>query len=357
MAEWERKIIGSRTREALAACKAAGVQLGRPRQLDPAIADGIRAERASGATFQSIAERPGDHYSNGAGLVAHPCPQGRFAGPRAQEHCGMTNRRHFGDIRKLHSGRYQASYSHEGQRHVGPNTFAAKADAQAWLARAEGDLARGSWIAPGGGGLTVAEVAERWLASNPVKRSSTVERDRAIIEAHITKVLGDRRIDQITRAEVQAVVDGWATMFAASTVGRMASVLRAIYTYAIYAELVGRSPVNGIRLPHVGLVERPTLSAEDLDRLAGALGADQAPMMWLGVVGGLRWAECAGLTVDNFGLLAGTIAVGHQLGRDLRLGRPKSIAGLRRLAIPVCLVDDLAAYLACRALTDCQWPS
>ncbi len=173
----------------------------------------------------------------------------------------MTGRRQFGNVRKFPSGRYQASYWHEGERHVGPHTFAAKADAQVWLARAQSDLSRGSWIAPGAGRVTLADVAERWLASNPVKRSSTVERDRAIIELHITKALGGRRIDQITRAEVQSVVDGWATTLAASTVSRMVSVLRAIYSYAVYAELVGRSPVAGIRLPHVGLVDRPTLSA------------------------------------------------------------------------------------------------
>ncbi len=74
-------------------------------------------------------------------------------------------------------------------------------------------------------------------------------------------------------------------------------------------------------------------------------------MMWLGVVGGLRWAECAGLTVGNLDLLAGTVSVSHQLGRDLRLGPPKSVAGRRRLAIPAWLVDDLAAHLARRGLT------
>jgi DNA invertase Pin-like site-specific DNA recombinase len=57
VAEWERKIIGTRTREALAARKAAGVRLGRPRLLDPAVAASIRASRASGETLQAIADQ------------------------------------------------------------------------------------------------------------------------------------------------------------------------------------------------------------------------------------------------------------------------------------------------------------
>ena len=39
----------------------------------------------------------------------------------------MTKRRHFGNVRKLPSGRYQAAYWHEGRRHTAPMTFAAKA--------------------------------------------------------------------------------------------------------------------------------------------------------------------------------------------------------------------------------------
>ncbi len=55
VAQWERRAIGARTREALAAKRAQGVRLGRPRLLDPAVAGRIVAERDAGAGWSAIA--------------------------------------------------------------------------------------------------------------------------------------------------------------------------------------------------------------------------------------------------------------------------------------------------------------
>ncbi len=55
-AQWERRIIGQRTKEALAAKKASGVRLGRPRLLSDAVAARISAERAAGRTLTAIAD-------------------------------------------------------------------------------------------------------------------------------------------------------------------------------------------------------------------------------------------------------------------------------------------------------------
>jgi DNA invertase Pin-like site-specific DNA recombinase len=55
-AQFERRLIGQRTREALAAKRAQGVRLGRPRALSPGIVNRIRRERDQGASLARIAD-------------------------------------------------------------------------------------------------------------------------------------------------------------------------------------------------------------------------------------------------------------------------------------------------------------
>ncbi len=199
--------------------------------------------------------------------------------------------------------------------------------------------------------MTLAEVVSRWLESNPLKRDSSRARDQSILEYHVLPAFGSRRVGQITRLEVQQLVDSWSKTYTPSTVTRMFALLRGVLTFAVTADLLARSPCAGIRLPRSTLVERPVLSAEQLQVLASELGPDQAAMMWLGVVGGLRWAECAGSKSASLDLLKGTVSVSAQLGRDGRLAAPKSRAATRRLSLPGWLINDLAAVLARRGLT------
>src|SRR5215218_1347782 len=56
-AQFERRLIGQRTREALAVRREAGVRLGRPPTVEPDLARRIREERAGGATLRQIVDR------------------------------------------------------------------------------------------------------------------------------------------------------------------------------------------------------------------------------------------------------------------------------------------------------------
>ena len=56
VAEWEREIIGVRTREALAVKRASGVRLGRPRSLPRPVRARIAKLRSQGTSFAKIAD-------------------------------------------------------------------------------------------------------------------------------------------------------------------------------------------------------------------------------------------------------------------------------------------------------------
>lgn len=51
------------------------------------------------------------------------------------------SRRHFGSVRKLPSGRCQASFWHEGERHLAPGTYGL-------LSKVETEIRGGDWIDP-----------------------------------------------------------------------------------------------------------------------------------------------------------------------------------------------------------------
>lgn len=59
-AQFERRLIGQRTREALAVKKAAGVRLGRPASISPELARRIRSMRTRGKTLQQICDQLND---------------------------------------------------------------------------------------------------------------------------------------------------------------------------------------------------------------------------------------------------------------------------------------------------------
>ena len=57
VAQYERRLIGQRTRDGLAAKRAAGVQLGRRSTLPVHVAERIVEDRAAGQTLRAIADQ------------------------------------------------------------------------------------------------------------------------------------------------------------------------------------------------------------------------------------------------------------------------------------------------------------
>jgi integrase len=234
-------------------------------------------------------------------------------------------------------------------------TFPTKKAAEAFEDSERTDRRRDEWIDPRNSSIVVAELASRWMESNPAKRSSTRARDEAILRRHILPVLGGRRIGSVTQPDVQGLVNMWAATAAPRTVDRQYDVLHALFAYAVNAEYRAKSPCRDIRLPEAKPLRRKLPDPDQLAALAGELDPTSALMMWVSVLTGLRWGEVAGLRVASIDLLRAELRVVEQRTRDLAgddvTALPKSDAGIRRLRLPSTLVAMISEHLGRRGVT------
>lgn len=233
-------------------------------------------------------------------------------------------------------------------------TFATKREAEAFEASQKAELDRDTWVDPRRGDVSFQKVAQEWLESNPAKRPSSWERDEAIIRLHLNPKIGRAKVQSITPALVQRLVNQWSAAMAANTARRNYCTLRAVLNYAVSAEYIGRSPCRSIKLPRPLPSETHIVTAEELERLAQAAGPRYAAMVYVAGVLGLRWGECAGLKVGRLDFSNDTIRVDEQLapaGRGRRApGPPKTQAGVRTMAVPHALMALLAAHLGANGI-------
>ncbi|MFT6764427.1 MAG: hypothetical protein ACJAXA_003094 [Candidatus Aldehydirespiratoraceae bacterium] len=104
----------------------------------------------------------------------------------------MAQRRVFGTVRKLPSGRYQARYTHPdiGVLVSAATTFTAKADATRFLSEAETDLARGESIDVASSKQSFGSYRSEWLDSRTDLRPKTIDVYRCLFESFLEPVLG-----------------------------------------------------------------------------------------------------------------------------------------------------------------------
>ena len=262
----------------------------------------------------------------------------------------MSARRQFGTIRKLPSGRWQARHpGPSGKLISAPTTFGTKGDASRYLARVQADLERGEWHDHRLGRITFGEWVERWLTGNPSKRSTTIARDTTVLRTHALPALGERPIASIAPADIKAVVDEMASKLAPNTVRTNLAVLRAVFNAAVEAEILGRSPVRSMRTAKADARERPTLTMEEILRLAEAIGERYRALVLVGAILGLRWSEAIGLRVSDVDFLRRMLTVSQTISEvegQLNVAPTKSRKSRRTMSVPQFVIDELAQHAA-----------
>jgi integrase len=261
------------------------------------------------------------------------------------------NRRRFGRVRRLSSGRWQARYKGpDGIDRPAPNTFATKTDADVWLTRQEADIIDGDWLDPDAGNVLLADFGASWIAERPNLRPKTAQTYEGLLRIHIVPVLGGIKVAHIKERTVRR----WRTSLLDSgvgpvTVAKAYRLLKAILNTAVDDGLIKRNPcrIKGAGQEHSP--ERPVLTLAEVFALADAFDRRYRLLILLAVFCSLRWGELAALTrsaldVDTGALVVRAGVVELKTGA-LVTGPPKSEASNRVLTIPDFLVVDVAEHL------------
>lgn len=261
-------------------------------------------------------------------------------------------RRSFGLVRKLPSGRWQASFHHPkfGKRVNAPATFASKADANAWLAEQETGLRGGGPVVdPRRGRMSFKEYASQWLADRPL-RDRTRSVYASILKVDILPAFGDSRLDGITPERVRR----WHASLAKSKPSmapKAYRLLRTILTTAVEDSVLGDNPcrVRGAATERVD--ERRIPSLPEVEALVTFIEPRYRAAVVLAAFCGLRKGECFGLARRHvaIGELHSSVRVertrGEVTGKGLVFEEPKTDAGVRIVSLPERARDELVLHL------------
>ncbi len=261
------------------------------------------------------------------------------------------HRRGWGALRKLPSGRYQASHlGPGGLRHVAPETFDTKGDAEGWLAAQRTDLDRGDWQRPGPKPIvdTFATYADAWLDTRTLTPRTRAEY-RKLLDRHLLPTFGELYLEDITPAMVRQWHAGLGEVTGPTRRAHAYGLLRTILNTAVADDAIATNPcrVRGAGTSRRAKPIRPATLGE-LAAIVEATPDQYRAAVLVAAWCGLRFGELAELRRKDVDLDSGRLrvrrAVTNVNGADV-IGQPKSEAGVRDVAVPPHLIPALRDHL------------
>lgn len=279
---------------------------------------------------------------------------------------GERTRRQFGRLRQLPSGRWQASYLHNGAVYKAVATFPTKSSAGHWL-QAEADLIDldrrrpGEWSPPAERAarrqaekLTLRAYAKTWLDNKTKLARRTRDNYRGHLDNHVLPVLGDLGLAEITPEHVRTWFAGMGSEHETRNAQAYA-VLNGVFNTAVADDLIERNPCRIKGAAQVKHAKRSVvlLDAAELTTLAATMPADARLAVLLAGWCGLRKGEVFALRRCDVAADGSTVrverAVTYREGK-FEVGPTKTRESRRVVSVPPhvrpAVVEHLAAHVA-----------
>jgi integrase len=235
----------------------------------------------------------------------------------------------------------------EGQRHSS-GTFAAKADAYAYLSTVEADVRRGAWIDPRSGQVTLREYANEWLSRRPDLALRTRELYRYVLDRHVLPKLGDATLAGLAPSKIR----GWHATIAQdhpATAAKSYRLLSSIMRTAVEDGLILNTPcrVKGAGVERAA--ERPIATVAEIEVLSVAMPEHLRLAVLLAAWCQLRRGEILGLRRSDIDLLHALITIEQTrtftMAGESLTKPPKTATSRRTVAVPRHLAGPIVEHL------------
>jgi integrase len=263
-----------------------------------------------------------------------------------------SGHRGFGSVRQLPSKRWQARYpGPDGRIYKAPQTFETKRSAEQWLSVTETQLLRGEWIDPERSRITVHDYLDSWITQRPGLRPRTVELYKWLLRKQIDPELGGVQLGNLSTSVIrQWRASRLAAGISATVIAKAYRLLRAALNTAVCEDkILPRNPCIVRGADRESADERPVISVAQVFQIAGQVPDRYRVLVLLAAFGSMRWGEVAALRRSDVAGDGSSVRIARAMvelsGRGVVFGPPKSRAGVREVAIPDALRDDVLKHL------------
>ncbi|AIK67750.1 integrase [Mycobacterium phage Piro94] len=268
-------------------------------------------------------------------------------------------RRGWGTIKQMRSGRVQASYVSpvDGQRYLAPTTYDNRMDAESWLAGERRLIDMDTWTPPeerakkaAASAVTLEEYTKKWIEERTLTEST-----RALYTTHANKriypVLGEIPVVNLTPALVRTWWAGMGKQYPRAR-GQALSILKAVLNTAVEDKLLAENPC---RIEQKAAPERDVeaLTPQQLDIVAGEVLEHYRIAVYVLAWTSLRFGELIELRrkdiMDDGETMRFRVRRGAtRVGRKISVGNTKTVRSKRPVTVPPHVAAMVREHMADR---------
>ena len=260
----------------------------------------------------------------------------------------------FGSVRKLASGKYQVRYTPPfSKRITAPTTFETLGAARKFLSMTESSIIQNKWNrSVKFSNSTFGEFAQVWISQRDLK-PRTFEHYGKILDRHLLPAFGGERIGSLASDQIK----DWYSSFGSDTPTLRAhtyGLLRTILNTAVEDGVIPANPCHirgagsakrAIKIREASLVELEIIIREMPERFQAMVCLATWCAMRFGELVELRRKDLEINLDADYGVIRIRRGAARTTGKTI-YGSPKSLAGIRDVAIPPHLLPLLEDHLS-----------